>query len=412
MVVMAVPAAAAPMTKRPPTTSAPVDGSLKALQAKRDAIRSAKAQKAGQVDALQATDDQVKQAISDLGDNVAAQTAELADIQRAQTQAEADAATAQASLDQSESELGSLRSSIRQEAIDAYVTGPSEANWSILATGDPNDDLTRRTILELRTSNSLDSAERYRSIQEDLRIQRQARSDAAARAKAKSQEASAKLSSLQDAQQRQQKLQDQVDARIASSLAEADALSAFDAGLSGQITQRQNQLAAQLAAQQRSSDAARNALAKAGRKVGSAPTGGAAPSFATSGGSGIVSVGGIQVAASLAPGLQALLNAAAAAGFNLTGGGYRDPAAQIAVRRNNCGSSDYAIYQAPASSCHPPTAPPGTSMHERGLAIDFAVNGHTVGRGDAAFAWLKANAASFGLYNLPAEPWHWSTNGN
>ena len=26
--------------------------------------------------------------------------------------------------------------------------------------------------------------------------------------------------------------------------------------------------------------------------------------------------------------------------------------------------------------------------------------------------WLAGNAASFGFYNLPSEPWHWSTTGS
>ena len=410
---MVSPASASPAVTKPTATRPPGsgDGTIRSLQAKRDRVRAEKAKKAAQLDALKATDEQVSQAISDLGDNVAAQTAELSDIQRAQAQAEADAAAAQTQLDQSQKELDTLRLNIRQQAIDAYVTGPREDLWSILSAGDPNDDLNRRTILELRTSNSLDSAERYRAIQEDLTNQRQARTDAAANARARKEEASAKLGSLQDSQSKQQRLQEGVDARLASSLAEADALAAFDAGLSGEITQRQNQIAAQLAAQERFSSAARAALSRAGRSV-AGPTNRATPTLSNSGGAGIVNVGGILVAASLAPGLSSLLSAASAAGINLTGGGYRDPSAQIAVRRNNCGSSDFAIYQAPASSCRPPTAPPGTSMHERGLAIDFGANGRTISRGDAAYGWLQANAASYGLYNLPAEPWHWSTNGN
>ena len=94
------------------------------------------------------------------------------------------------------------------------------------------------------------------------------------------------------------------------------------------------------------------------------------------------------------------------------GGGYRDSSGQIATRRNNCGDGHYNIYEKPASSCRPPTARPGTSMHERGLAIDFTQGGSTLTRSSSGFHWLKANAASFGFYNLPSEPWHWSTNGN
>ena len=115
---------------------------------------------------------------------------------------------------------------------------------------------------------------------------------------------------------------------------------------------------------------------------------------------------------SIAGNLQRLLAAASASGINFGGGGYRDSAGQIATRRNNCGSSNYAIYEMPASSCRPPTARPGSSMHERGLAIDFTQGGSTLTRGSSGFAWLRANAASYGFFNLPSEPWHWSTNGN
>ncbi len=125
-----------------------------------------------------------------------------------------------------------------------------------------------------------------------------------------------------------------------------------------------------------------------------------------------MSVGGIRVHQSIAGNLQRLLAAASSAGIQFSGGGYRDPAGQIAVRRSNCGSSNYAVYEMPSSQCSPPTARPGSSMHERGLAIDFTQGGRTLTRGSAGFNWLRANAASFGFFNLPSEPWHWSTNGN
>jgi LAS superfamily LD-carboxypeptidase LdcB len=67
----------------------------------------------------------------------------------------------------------------------------------------------------------------------------------------------------------------------------------------------------------------------------------------------------------------------------------------------------------PASQCDPPTARPGTSMHEQGLAIDFTCNGGgALSRSSVCFGWLSRNAANYGFYNLPEEPWHWSTNGN
>ena len=81
---------------------------------------------------------------------------------------------------------------------------------------------------------------------------------------------------------------------------------------------------------------------------------------------------------------------------------------QIELRRQHCGSSAYAIYQASPSSCSPPTARPGSSMHERGLAVDFR---NCSVRSTACYQWLAGNAARFGFFNLPSEPWHWSTTG-
>ncbi len=104
---------------------------------------------------------------------------------------------------------------------------------------------------------------------------------------------------------------------------------------------------------------------------------------------------------------------AEADGISLSGWGYRDPQRQIELRRQNCGTSDYAVYQMSPSQCSPPTARPGQSNHERGLAVDFTYGGRTIqSRSSPAFQWLAANAARYGFYNLPSEPWHWSVNGD
>jgi len=51
-------------------------------------------------------------------------------------------------------------------------------------------------------------------------------------------------------------------------------------------------------------------------------------------------------------------------------------------------------------------------MHERGLAIDFTYQGRVISsRSSPGYQWLAAHAGSYGFYNLPSEPWHWSTNG-
>ncbi len=126
----------------------------------------------------------------------------------------------------------------------------------------------------------------------------------------------------------------------------------------------------------------------------------------------LVTVDGITVDASIADRLEAMLIAAQADGLTLSGSGYRSHARQVELRRAHCGTSRYAIYEMPSSSCSPPTARPGNSMHEQGLAIDFDCDGTLIdSRSNRCFAWLNANAADYGFFNLPSESWHWSVNG-
>ena len=154
------------------------------------------------------------------------------------------------------------------------------------------------------------------------------------------------------------------------------------------------------------------------RKLGAAPNGNlgltASPTTPITSTSGldIVNVRGIKVARQIAQQVQALLAAAEADGIKLGGGGYRSSQQQVKLRKKHCGTSHYDIYEKPSSQCSPPTATPGHSQHEKGLAIDFTHNGKTIhSRSSPAFQWLAKNAARFGLYNLPSEPWHWSVNG-
>jgi hypothetical protein len=126
----------------------------------------------------------------------------------------------------------------------------------------------------------------------------------------------------------------------------------------------------------------------------------------------LTAVEGIMVHVQLAGQVGGLVRAARGDGLALSGTGYRSPQRQLELRRQNCGTSQYAIYEMPSSGCSPPTARPGTSNHELGLAIDFSCDGVLIrSRSSECFAWLAANAPRFGLHNFPIEPWHWSIDG-
>jgi hypothetical protein len=75
--------------------------------------------------------------------------------------------------------------------------------------------------------------------------------------------------------------------------------------------------------------------------------------------------------------------------------GRRTYAEQAALRVTN-GCPD--VYSSPASSCRVPTARPGESQHERGLAADLG--------GD--LAWVRSVAGQYGIHApVRGEPWHW-----
>ena len=103
-----------------------------------------------------------------------------------------------------------------------------------------------------------------------------------------------------------------------------------------------------------------------------------------------------------------MVKAAAADGVKLDGNAFRSYDEQVDLRRRNCGSSNYAIIERPPGECSPPTARPGTSNHEGGVAIDF--KGCST-RQTSCYKWLAGNAAKYGFKNYPKEAWHWSING-
>ncbi len=142
-----------------------------------------------------------------------------------------------------------------------------------------------------------------------------------------------------------------------------------------------------------------------GRPVPAASTLTTAPAATNTPTGQLVDVRGITVDSSIAGQLAAMIDAAAADGITLTGSGWRSAETTARLRVQN-GCPD--VHTSPAETCAIPTAIPGTSMHERGLAIDFA----GASTWDTPVArWLQSNAHRFGLHNLPSEPWHYSTNG-
>lgn len=98
----------------------------------------------------------------------------------------------------------------------------------------------------------------------------------------------------------------------------------------------------------------------------------------------------------------------------LTGGAFRTYEEQLQARKdNNCPN----VLTSPANKCTPPTAIPGTSLHEQGLALDLYCDGKLINVVDnpstkKCFDWLKTNAGVYGFKNFEKENWHWSIGPN
>lgn len=430
-------------------------GGTSDARARRDQVRAERSQLAEQLDTLQANSAEVSAALDGLEANVRDQEALVQDARRAAEQAQEELRVAQAEEERAVQQLGALNDALRRLAVQAYVQPPSEDDLMALASDSASEAMVRQALLDVRAGQYTDLLDRMEAAREDLERQRERKEEAAAEAEERQAAVEDRLGELESARAEQAQLLGSVQSRIDRTLAESAALAAIDRELSEDIARREAELAAQLRAAQAYAEAqaraeaqaaadaaarraaAERAAAERAAATPSAPaptapaptapaptapapaptspptTSAPAPPPPTFHSPGLSTVRGIVVASSIAGQVSAMLAAAEADGIILSGGGYRDPAQQIALRRAHCGTSYYAIYQMPASQCSPPTAPPGTSMHEQGLAIDFTWNGSTIqSRSSPAFQWLAAHAGNYGFYNLPSEPWHWSVNGN
>ncbi len=366
-------------------------------------IRAEQARVAAQVNVLEGSKAQVLAALSTLNENVRGQQAALSEARRQAEASAAEAAQAERDAAQTSRDLDALRARVAKYAVKAYVEPPDEALMRRFEATSAQEDATRNALLNMQSRTDTDVIDQLRSTKARLEEQLSRARQSKAEAETHAAEAEGVLQTLSAAQAQQQAVASQVRQRLDETLSDAAFLSRMDAGLGRQIADEAAALANAVLGIPGSGSGSGS-----GSTTTTTPPGGNSP-YPTP---ALTTVNGITVASSIATRVRGLLNAASADGINLSGYGYRDFNAQIALRRQNCGTSQYAIWEMPPDACSPPTARPGYSYHERGLAIDFMANGRFINsQSNPGFVWLAANAARFGLYNLPSEPWHWDTRG-
>ena len=402
---------------------------LETAKRRREEVRGQRAALAAQLDVLGADEAALVAALDALQAQAVAEQAALVEARREAAAAREAAGRASVEVSRVDVRLRDLRDLLVDLAVDAYIGDEGVLGEVALFVGSEDGGEAAKTVyladLEVARQDAIatDLAQQADRLDEV----RAAAAVAAGRAARTEEEVVVRVAAAEEARDEQATFVAAVEAELERRLAEAAGLEQLDQQLSADIMRGEAELAARLraeaeaaaraAAEQEQAAAAlraQTALQQGGGQLGPlAPVpDGRAPSLARPPSGRIVRVGGINVDSTIAEPLAALLAAAAADGLALGGGGYRDSAAQLERRAANCGTTHHDLYERPASQCRPPTARPGHSMHERGLAVDFTLDGALIGTtSNRGYRWLAANAARFGLYNLPGEPWHWSTDG-
>ena len=281
------------------------------------------------------------------------------------------------SIERQQDEVAALRHILGQRAIAAYVAGGVEDEM-VLIPGTSDDAMSRSGYLSSLNQSDDELAERIDASVAKLRRDRIRKRKDQKRAVAAAEKA------------------DQAKAAVIATFTKLDATIKDAERQSKEAEVRVMAAVARAEEARKKLEADLKAAEEAGRNM---------VGFTLDGNRTCVAER-ITVACSIAPDVVMMLKAAEDDGVTLTGGGWRDTALQIELRRQHC---DGDIYIRPASACSPPTARPGSSQHEFGLAIDF--NNCTT-RSTDCYLWLADHAAEFGFKNLPTEPWHWSTTGN
>ena len=394
-------------------------------EAQREAVDEAAALATENLDAATAEAEDLIDALNRVQDAVDAQQSALDQAERAVADAEAVVQEAEARIAVLEAELVATQEGLREAVIESYVSFQAPAGTFSVLGSDPWQNAREEALTGFATGSRIDDIDELRRLGEELERWRLQAERAADEAEAHRRAAELILDDLQRAENREAELSVAAEERVEKRLYEVQTLKQIDAQYAAEIEAAEREIAAALERQRAAEEARRRAAEEARRQAEAEARRQAEADAAEAAGRQLaesvdpsdtdlplVWVRGFEVHTQIADAVDGPIAAMEAEGFNLGGWGYRTAQEQINLRRSHCGTSEWEIWSKPSSTCRPPTARPGRSNHERGLAIDLTNNGRLItSRNSAAFQALQRLAPSFGLKNLPSEPWHWSVDG-
>jgi LAS superfamily LD-carboxypeptidase LdcB len=367
---------------------------LDALKEEREALQADLAAKAEDVNIAEASAAEVIAALDAVNALVDLHSARLADADQAVRAAERLVAEAEARTQEIQDEIIAVQEKVSDLAVTAF-TGEDAANGedltALLLNDDPTEAARRRSLVQFQTGSLTDSLDRVRALEaeaEAVEAERVRAVEDAENSRVEAQDSAVELQAAEDAQLR---VVIDAETRLQARLSEATFLEEQDAGLAAEIRQQEEAIARRI----REEAARKAAAAAAASRVNLPP-----PANRDD----MENAEGFIVHRDVANDVGRMIRDARSDGVTLSGYGFRSPQRTAELRIIN-GCPD--VYESSPSRCRIPTARPGESMHERGLAIDFS----SCWRGSACFVWLSNNAGRYGFVNLPSESWHWSVNG-
>ena len=421
--VLAVPAAngAGKSSAQLRKEKAALQEQVRQLRKERDVFQDEILNQARIINTATAEVSEVEQALADLELLVAEQRDDVTHTETALEGAVLAVTAAERKSASLAEQQAALHTQVNDLALQTYIGRDStvEGSFGLARTGDIYKAARVQTLIGAAFGDINNTSDRLRALQIDTQVATKALNEAVAQRELLRSEAEAQLEQLLEAVGLQAQVVLEAEERLEVRLYESAALAELDAEMAKEIAAEQQNLSRVIKAEKakraeedrlrREAERKRREAeeARQRRLLGIAD----APTSINFDKSELTSVWGIRVHESIADKLLALLKAASRDGIRLGGGGYRSSDSQVALRRAHCGTSNWAVYSKPSYQCRPPTARPGASMHERGLAVDFTQNGRALWSNTSGFRWLKRNASKYGLRNLPSEPWHWSVNG-
>ena len=389
-------------------------------KARRQELQAAAAAATASLDAATADAEDLIDALHKAQAAVDAQQTALAEAERAVAEAAAVIVEAENRIVELENQLAATEERLRKAVIDSYVSLQAQDGTFSVVGEDPWENARKEALAGFAAGSRVDDIDELRRLGEELERWRLVAVEAAEAAEADRQDVALILADLRTAVDREAALAVAAEERVERRLYEVQTIKQIDAGYAAEIEAAERRIAEALA-RQRAEEEARRRAEEARRRAEEARRRAEEDAARQDPGESVdpadadftlVWVRGFQVNSQIAADVEGLLAALESEGFDMGGQGYRSHEEQIILRRANCGPSDYETWEVPARHCRPPTARPGRSNHEKGLAIDFTESGRLItSRSRPVFNALTRLAPQYGLQNLPVEPWHWSVDG-